>query len=109
MFVVDSSGFVRYLLGANIAQDPATHVELDPAWIYENTVVGDQDPVAFFHSHPRGEERPSPWDMSSFPHWYVSQCLIYALGGDPDVMIVYDHKTWVRSMFAAGIFVELVV
>jgi proteasome lid subunit RPN8/RPN11 len=108
MFVVDAGGRVRYLLGSNIAQDPTANVELDAEWIYDNTVGADQDVLAFFHSHPGGQSRPSEWDMSVFPQHYVSKALIYF--GYMDRVIVYDSQAWdiVGVEDGDGIKIELV-
>jgi proteasome lid subunit RPN8/RPN11 len=83
---------VRYILGHNVAEHPASNVELDPAWIYDNTSAVDRDVLAFFHSHPRGQAEPSEADMRTFPHWYVSKALIYF--GRDDRLSIYDKDDW---------------
>lgn len=77
MFVIKGDGRVAYRPGTNVHPEPEGNIELDAKWIYDMTVGGGCDPLAFFHSHPGGEKAPSAWDLESFPHWYVARSFIW--------------------------------
>jgi proteasome lid subunit RPN8/RPN11 len=96
--------------GVNVAEDPTAEIELSSAWIADiltgNTSAGPGPQIAaFFHSHPGGEDKPSPLDMGSFPWYYATLGLIYY--GDPEKMAAYNNDNFWYVPVGPGVLVEV--
>lgn len=98
-------GRVQYRPGVNVAADPSNSIELSAEWIYSLVKDGRTDLLAFFHSHPRGERRPSDHDKLVFPAHYVRTCFIYY--GDVHWMTGYNALVDWSVRISEGLRVEV--
>ncbi|WP_066480064.1 MULTISPECIES: Mov34/MPN/PAD-1 family protein [unclassified Sphingomonas] len=72
------------VVARNVADDPAARFEIDPAMLiaaHRDARAGGPEVVGWFHSHPRGDNRPSATDAAMAQPdgrlWLI-------LGGPPD-------------------------
>ena len=85
----DERDSVVYRQGRNASGDPGRTFKIDTDEIVKVVDEDGMEIVALFHSHPRGELRPSTVDFASFPSHYTQHGLIY-VGGGLGQLVHYD-------------------
>jgi proteasome lid subunit RPN8/RPN11 len=98
---------------SNIAREPTRYYEWSPAEMvqaYARMDVSDEQPIAFYHSHPSGKPDPSERDMEGALHVGMHYLIAYpwtredmVLPGEPN-QPVWRLSTW--ECIEQGILVE---
>ena len=68
---------------ANVADHPESRYELDPAeqvWVMDEMEESGREVVGFYHSHPRGPDRPSGVDEARATWEGHSYCIVSLAG-----------------------------
>lgn len=88
---------LSYVAGENTAEDPASSIQLSAEWV-AGLVARAYVPVALVHSHPGGQEAPSPRDMELFPSWLVPQgIIVQPKSRFSSIVTIYDAHNWQRK------------
>lgn len=72
----------------NVADNPESRYELDPAEqvrVMDDIEESGHEVVGFYHSHPRGPDRPSGVDEAQATWAGYSYCIVSLAGGEPTV------------------------
>jgi desampylase len=84
----------RIVRGRNVHATPETRYEIDPAQLRE--AVGSTDDtdrylVGIYHSHPRTEPKPSPFDIAN-ALWPEQVYVLTSLRSEPPEVFAYRIK-----------------
>jgi proteasome lid subunit RPN8/RPN11 len=81
----------RLVRGRNVHATPETRYEIDPAQLREAIVATDDTDrflVAIYHSHPRTEPKPSPFDIAN-AFWPEQVYVLTSLRSEPPEVLAY--------------------
>lgn len=89
---------LSYVAGENTSKNPTKSIQFKGQWVSELVVYRAYVPVALVHSHPGGQEDPSPRDMELFPSWLVPQgIIVQPKSRFSSIVTIYDAHNWQRK------------